>query len=268
MSPPNPPQGGPPLTRLSHHQWKKINQVVTEIHAAESIPTLERIVADLIPKIIGAEWAVWNEHDDDIQLDKVAVTSGYGGICHPLVPVVNELIHTHPIVEGLGLIGNLGKDKNVWSFTDFKTEQELRKVPIWHEVYQHIAIHHQLLTQLHANDSRGVTLTVHSCSTFSEEQRTMIAVLRDHLEIVCRRLAVIEPMNHPELGCNILTAREQEVFMQLIAGKTNTEIGIILGISSRTVEKHVTHILSKYQAENRMSLLTMVHRKQWPANGN
>ena len=48
-----------------------------------------------------------------------------------------------------------------------------------------------------------------------------------------------------------LTHRESEVLAYVAAGKTNFEIGIILGISSRTVEKHIEHILDSLGVETR-----------------
>ncbi len=48
-----------------------------------------------------------------------------------------------------------------------------------------------------------------------------------------------------------LTAREQEVLNWIAEGKRNHEIAHILGISSRTVGKHVEHVLAKVGVENR-----------------
>lgn len=48
-----------------------------------------------------------------------------------------------------------------------------------------------------------------------------------------------------------LTQREREVLEWLGQGKANSEIGVILGISTHTVKRHVEHILSKLGAENR-----------------
>jgi DNA-binding NarL/FixJ family response regulator len=48
-----------------------------------------------------------------------------------------------------------------------------------------------------------------------------------------------------------LTARETEVAAWLVEGKTNPEIGVILGISFRTVDRHVSAILRKLGVENR-----------------
>jgi DNA-binding CsgD family transcriptional regulator len=48
-----------------------------------------------------------------------------------------------------------------------------------------------------------------------------------------------------------LTRRESEILAYIAVGKTNREIGIILDISSRTVSKHVEHILERLGVETR-----------------
>jgi len=48
-----------------------------------------------------------------------------------------------------------------------------------------------------------------------------------------------------------LTAREREVLRWTAAGKTSYEIGVILSISARTVNFHVTSILGKMRAVNK-----------------
>lgn len=50
-----------------------------------------------------------------------------------------------------------------------------------------------------------------------------------------------------------LTAREREVLEWLGQGKTNAEIGIILGISLHTVKRHVEKVLAKTGVENRFA---------------
>ena len=51
-----------------------------------------------------------------------------------------------------------------------------------------------------------------------------------------------------------LTKRELEVVEWIAAGKRNAEIGKILGCSSRTVQKHVQHILEKLLLETRIAV--------------
>ena len=50
-----------------------------------------------------------------------------------------------------------------------------------------------------------------------------------------------------------LTPREAEVLFWISQGKTNHDIGVILGAKTGTICKHVEHILSKLNVENRTS---------------
>ena len=55
------------------------------------------------------------------------------------------------------------------------------------------------------------------------------------------------------LGLLALTAREMEVLTWIAQGKTNYEIGVILGACTGTISKHVERILRKLCVENRTS---------------
>jgi DNA-binding NarL/FixJ family response regulator len=57
-----------------------------------------------------------------------------------------------------------------------------------------------------------------------------------------------------------LTAREAEVLLWLSRGKANREIGQILGISPRTVNKHLEQVFVKLGVENRASAATRAVR--------
>ena len=53
----------------------------------------------------------------------------------------------------------------------------------------------------------------------------------------------------------VLSDRENDVLQWMIEGKRNSEIGLILNISERTVEKHVAAVLCALQAENRATAI-------------
>jgi DNA-binding CsgD family transcriptional regulator len=55
------------------------------------------------------------------------------------------------------------------------------------------------------------------------------------------------------LGSSELTPREAEVLFWISQGKSNHDIGVILGAKTGTICKHVGHILSKLNVENRTS---------------
>jgi len=54
-----------------------------------------------------------------------------------------------------------------------------------------------------------------------------------------------------------LTAREAEVLYWVVQGKTNRDIGDILGTSPRTVHKHLEHVFVKLQVETRTAAAAM-----------
>ena len=52
-----------------------------------------------------------------------------------------------------------------------------------------------------------------------------------------------------------LTGRQAEVLQWVAGGKTNAEIAIILGISYRTVQKHLEHVYRQIGVETRLSAI-------------
>jgi DNA-binding NarL/FixJ family response regulator len=62
-----------------------------------------------------------------------------------------------------------------------------------------------------------------------------------------------------------LTARESEVLALIANGHTNREIAEELVISTRTAAVHVSHILGKLDAPNRVEAAAIAHRLLPPA---
>ena len=77
-----------------------------------------------------------------------------------------------------------------------------------------------------------------TCHLFLEEQPT------------ARQAAAFAPLG--------LTRREIEVLQWVAQGKTNMEIGSILGLSHRTVQKHLEHVFKKLGVETRIAAATLV----------
>jgi two-component system NarL family response regulator len=67
--------------------------------------------------------------------------------------------------------------------------------------------------------------------------------------LVAERLAA-------RMGSSELTGRELEVLQQVVDGKSNKEIGILLHISEATVKSHINNILSKLGVSDRTQAAT------------
>jgi DNA-binding NarL/FixJ family response regulator len=90
-----------------------------------------------------------------------------------------------------------------------------------------------------ARGARRLILALHE-ATDDEDQ--WLVVLREASDA-----AVIEAMS---LAFR-LTGRESEVLYWVVKGKTNRDIGDILGVSPRTVTKHLEHVFQKLGVETR-----------------
>jgi two-component system nitrate/nitrite response regulator NarL len=60
-----------------------------------------------------------------------------------------------------------------------------------------------------------------------------------------------------------LTPREKEVLAAVVEGRTNQEIGFALGVSEKTVEKHIFAILQKLGVHTRVEAAVFAVREGW-----
>lgn len=78
---------------------------------------------------------------------------------------------------------------------------------------------------------------------------SLLKILAPYLHTALNNIYYIEILDQQE-KINI-SARETEVLQWVAKGKTNKEIGIILGLSCFTVKNHMANILSKLDVVNR-----------------
>ena len=105
-----------------------------------------------------------------------------------------------------------------------------------------------LLTNLNDSASREITVDGDPC-------RLVIELVAQPPVSVLILTEQRKPMGAEGLRTLDLTSRESEVMSLVVQGKTNWEIGRILELSRRTVDKHMEHILQKLGAENRTTAM-------------
>ena len=82
---------------------------------------------------------------------------------------------------------------------------------------------------------------------------------------VSRRVAAImSAWTHTEeVSSKSLTPREMDVLKWVVKGKTNQEIGMELGISQKTVEKHLESVFAKLKVTSRVEAAVMAVQEKW-----
>jgi DNA-binding NarL/FixJ family response regulator len=119
----------------------------------------------------------------------------------------------------------------------------------------------QYILELLANGASGYLVKEEVPETIIEAVR---GVARGEQGWVSRRVAsqMADWIHTDEPGKMGLTTRELEVLRLVVAGKTNQEIGIALGISEKTVEKHLEGVFNKLGVASRVEAAVVAVRKE------
>jgi two-component system, NarL family, response regulator DegU len=82
---------------------------------------------------------------------------------------------------------------------------------------------------------------------------------------VSRRVAAIMSAwtQTNEISSKSLTPRELDVLKWVVKGKTNQEIGMELGISQKTVEKHLESVFAKLKVSSRVEAAVLAVQEKW-----
>jgi DNA-binding NarL/FixJ family response regulator len=88
-------------------------------------------------------------------------------------------------------------------------------------------------------------------------------VARGETGWVSRKVAakLSQILHDDKTGGKDFTPREMEVLRHVVDGKTNGEIGVALGISEKTVEKHLDAIFRKMNVVSRVEAAVMAVRE-------
>jgi DNA-binding CsgD family transcriptional regulator len=163
----------------------------------------------------------------------------------------NDFIEVDPVVNY-----SLNTDRSFTWSTAFKT-LDVRN-PKAHEFVSMAGDYHLSDGLAHrvGDNERGTLVSL----AINHEDNRYYSQLLDH--ITPHLHEALQRINNVALSTDTpaLTAREREVIKWTSEGKSSWEIGVILGISERTVKYHVNNIKSKLNAVNRSHAVAKAFR--------
>lgn len=160
--------------------------------------------------------------------------------------------------------------------SDSLSRSEFRRSAIYADYYLHVGLEHAVAVPLLIDGRRLVSAVLNRRGLdFSERDCERLEVLRPHLAFLYGQanrhaaapwVADATPLlpNAAEVGPEGLTPRENEVLYWLAHGKTDAEIAALLGLSPRTVQKHLEHIYIKLGVETRTAAVMRSMAKLLP----
>ena len=184
-----------------------------------------------------------------------------------LTPLLEDSILSHPFAGHWAD----ARQQTALIFSDFPKRVMLTHRGQYEELYRSVQMNYGMSIPVDFDRHGGIVLSfIKSSRDFTERDRVMINLLQPHLQCAHANAQLVtqnlcqsnlqESIALHDLG---LTTRESAVAYWLAQGKTNREIGLILGSAARTVEKHVEKILRKLRVENRtaaaIEIVRIVH---------
>jgi DNA-binding CsgD family transcriptional regulator len=146
--------------------------------------------------------------------------------------------HEHPLVRFHAYQGGRVPQR----ITDSVLFEQFRRTALYNDYYRRIRIDHAIALPIYVRDGLLVSFVLNRTRRdFTDRERALLEVLRPHLAKIYQRINTVGQ----------LTARETEVLRWVAAGKSDAQIGAILRISARTVQKHLQNIYDKLGVESR-----------------
>jgi DNA-binding NarL/FixJ family response regulator len=250
--------------RLSHRALDGFLRMLPELYVCRTVADFLRDAVLLLAPLIVSDGCGWFIYEFGEHAHVVTFSESDPCILPSLVPVLGQVAQRHPFIETWAKLG----EPAVLMLTDLSQRVRDGHLDEHWDIYR--VIGRQNLTipvTLTATQAGAVSYRSYR-RPFTEEDRALAKMLRPHLQraylnacvfsrLTDSRMATgdamqIEPHTTNGIGDQLeLTARESQVALWLAEGKTNHEIGLILGMGTRTVEKHVENILKKLRVENR-----------------
>lgn len=245
------------LPPTDSQQRLQLTSVLNSITCARTIVALKQQTQLALPQILPCESFVFASgrirahrvfishliHSDSGCDDLIKAVVGHDGMIPPL---------------GIDPIEHCGSPK-------FTTLESLgsQEDQVWAKIFREHGVRNlgwTLLPGLHRNTFTGYFF--HNISaTVAHESKMRMMVFAPYLHIALNRALGSKLLRHTP-GPNhelfsILSSREAEISRWVARGKTNWEIGQILGISDKTVKTHLQNIFFKLQASSRAQIAAL-----------
>jgi DNA-binding CsgD family transcriptional regulator len=167
-------------------------------------------------------------------------------------------VHQHPLVNHYRRTA----DQEPIKISDFLSQQQFHRTGLYAEFFRRVPVEHQIAIRLPGAESQVIGVALSRARTdFTEADRELLgllrlplmtALLRAHARHGAQRaLATTAPGELADL-----TDREVQILQLVAAGRTNTAIARSLGVSPRTVAKHLEHIYRKLGVSSRTAAVT------------
>lgn len=232
------------MAGLRQRDYREGWRLVCEMaEAAGDAKAFARLGTEQLPRLVASEITTLSVCDL-ARNTRTVVTSPGAAISAADRAAFDRHFAEHPLVRFHSSTPRGGSHR----ISDSLAQNEFRESALYNDYYRRIGIDHVIAVPLFVDRGLLVSFVLNrNGMDFSDREKALLDLVREPLAALYRHALSRERA----LGALPVTPREREVLEWLAAGKTDREIGEILGVSPRTVQKHLQHIYEKLGVETR-----------------
>jgi len=252
------------MERLSASRLRKLLHVTAQVAEFRELSEFRAGVVGLVRELVPCESASYNE----VKPGASAIV-----VADPAIELTSESVELFGRLSGENpLIAHYvrtGEGQPV-RFSDFVSQRALHRLALYDHVYRHIGVEHQIAFVLPSPPGEVVGIALNrERHDFTGAEAATLDLLRRPLRACYERLterehltSLLSAYEGEQLTARAralgLSEREVQVMHGVSDGASNAQLAIGLGISRRTVEKHLQHIYMRLDVTSRTQAIAQI----------
>jgi DNA-binding CsgD family transcriptional regulator len=240
--------------RVASHDVDRVLRILPPLYTYAPLNEFLTTSIHLLHGLMQCDHSAWfvYEYRDRVRLRAIAESDRR--VTRDVAAILEEGVTSHPLARHCAIERPAGAV--LLSDTPERARMEHRER--YAEIYRLLEMDHEITLPIVLSSERSVGISFRKrARDFTERDRHLLNLLQPHVQRAFANAELVDargdsrPVQSALADTSVLTDREAEVAFWIAEGKTNSEIGLILGMATRTVEKHVEHLLEKLRVENR-----------------
>lgn len=243
------------MVELPSQHLKKALDFVLDAGALQDAGSFAKHVVNGLPRLVASELTTLSICDLTHGVRRVVSDPG-NAISADDQQCFNRLIHQHPLVR----YHSQHPQGGAWRISDSWSMNAFKRMELYADYYRRIGIDHVVAVPIVSNPRLVMSFVLNRAGRdFADRERDLLNRMQPVLANLYRVTSMTARLTREQASPAIrLTPREREILQWVGAGKSDAQIAAILGLSARTVQKHLENSYVKLGVENRTAAAMIV----------
>lgn len=243
------------MAELPSQHLKHALDFVLDLSALQDAGSFAKYVVSGLPRLVASELTTLSICDLSSGVRRV-VSFPENAISKDDQQCFNRLMHEHPLVR----YHSQHPDGGARRISDEMPMPAFKRKEIYGDYYRRIGIDHVVAVPIVSNPRLVMSFVLNRAGhDFADRECDLLNRMQPALANLYRVTSMTARMNRAQESQLLsLTPREREVLIWVGAGKSNAQVAAILGLSVRTVQKHLENSYVKLGVENRTAAAMLV----------